>query len=81
MFKSIPLKPKSKEKYENEFFRAGILKPKMNFTNADSVWKKLDEADWTVPSIFKSEALNVFFQVYPVITRQIKTKIEQEIDK
>jgi hypothetical protein len=51
----------------------------MKYTNTDSVWKKLDDADWTVPSIFKSETAKVFFQVYFVIDK-IKDKIEQDIN-
>jgi hypothetical protein len=50
----------------------------MKYTNTDSVWKKLDDADWTVPSIVKSETAKVFFQVHFVIDK-IKDKIHQEI--
>lgn len=55
----------------------------MNFTNTDSVEKKLDDAEyeqWNTPLLWESEASDVFFQVSPV-TGQIKTKIKQELNK
>ena len=79
MLKSIQFKPTPKEKSTNDIFRAGILKPKMNFTDTNRV-SFLDDAEWTVPCIWESEAAEVFWQVYPV-TGQIKYKIVQEIDK
>ena len=57
----------------------------MNFTNTDSVEKKLDDAEydqWCLPVLWDDglEAAPVFFQVCPV-TGQIKTKIKQELNK
>ena len=57
----------------------------MNFTNTDSVEKKLDDAEydqWCLPVLWDEglEAAPVFFQVCPV-TGQIKTKIKQELNK